>query len=220
MTAMTAISAGAAEAAVAGMAVEGPSYTWAVDDAPGDLVRLVAAGDHAAWGRLVQRYNAMVWSIARSFRLGPHDALDVVQTVWLRLVENLERIKDPNAVGTWLATTTRNECLTQLRRRGRQPLPVDTSARDIVDVGAAPPDQALLARERGAVVWAALSRVPEPCQQLLRILAADPPPSYREVSVALNMPTGSIGPTRARCLEKLRLSMAKAPNGDDFMESP
>jgi RNA polymerase sigma factor (sigma-70 family) len=205
---------------VTGVTFEDPGYTWAVDDAPGDLVRRVAAGDHTAWGRLVERYNSMVWSIVRSFRLGPDDALDAVQTVWLRLVENLDRVKDPDAVGTWLATTARNECLTHLRRQGRQAIPVDTSAREMVDVRAPSPDDALLARERGAALWAALSRVSEPCQQLLRILAADPPPSYQEVAVALNMPTGSIGPTRARCLEKLRLSLAKTPNRNDVLGSP
>jgi len=205
---------------VTDLALEGPSYTWAVDDAPGDLVRRVAAGDHGAWARLVERYNSMVWSIVRSFRLGPDDALDAVQTVWLRLVENLEKVKDPDAVGTWLATTARNECLTHLRRQGRQAIPVDTSDREMVDVRAVPLDDALLARERAAALWEALARVSEPCQQLLRILAADPPPSYQEVSMALNMPTGSIGPTRARCLEKLRLSLVKASNRNDLMGSP
>lgn len=196
-------------------AVDATSYTWPVDDVPGDLARRAISGDNAAWARLVDRYNAMVWSIVRSFRLSPDDALDAVQTVWLRLVENLDRIKEPDAVGTWLATTARNQCLSQLRRRERQAVPFDTAAREVVDVRVAPPDEALVVNERYAAVWTALSRISERCQQLLRILAADPAPSYEEVSVALAMPIGSIGPTRARCLEKLRQKLASAPGPDE-----
>jgi RNA polymerase sigma factor (sigma-70 family) len=204
---------------VTAVTVAPPRYTWAVDDGPGNLVRRARQGDNGAWSRLVERYNSMVWSIVRSFRLSPDDARDTVQTVWLRLVENLSRIKEPDAVGTWLATTTRNECLSHLRRRGRQAIPVDTTAKEVEDVRAAAPDEGMLVRERDAAVWAALSRVSERCQQLLRILAADPPPSYQEVSAVLEMPIGSIGPTRARCLDKLRQSLAN-PTHPDLLSSP
>jgi RNA polymerase sigma factor (sigma-70 family) len=200
--------------------VGAPRYTQGMDGARGALVRRAASGDQAAWGLLVQRYNSMVWSIVRSFRLSPDDALDAVQTIWLRLVENLGRIKEPEAVGTWLATTARNECLGQLRRRGRQAVPVDTAAREVVDVRAALGDEAMLVRERDTALWAALSRVSERCQQLLRILAADPPPSYEEVGAVLGMPMGSIGPTRARCLEKLRQTIAAKPHPNDLLSSP
>jgi RNA polymerase sigma factor (sigma-70 family) len=204
---------------VTAVAVGPPRYTWAVDDGPGNLVRRAREGDNGAWSRLVERYNSMVWSIVRSFRLSPDDALDAVQTIWLRLVENLGRIKEPEAVGTWLATTARNECLGQLRRRGRQAVPVDTAAREIVDVRAALGDEAMLVRERDTALWAALSRVSERCQQLLRILAADPAPSYEEVGAVLSMPIGSIGPTRARCLEKLRQTIAAKPYPNDLLSS-
>jgi RNA polymerase sigma factor (sigma-70 family) len=190
-----------------------------VDDSPGNLLRRARDGDNQAWSRLVERYNSMVWSIVRSFRLSPDDGRDAVQTVWLRLVENLDRIKEPDAIGTWLGTTARNECLSHLRRRGRQAIPVDTADKEIEDVRAAAPDEGILVRERDAAVWAALSRVSERCQQLLRILAASPPPSYQEVSAVLDMPMGSIGPTRARCLEKLRDSLAD-PAHPDLLSSP
>ncbi len=192
------------------------SYTRAMDGTPGALVRAVAAGDQLAWRQLVGRYNSMVWSIVRSFRLGGDDSVDVVQTVWLRLVENLNRVNEPEAVGTWLATTARNECLSQLRRRQRQAVPVEAVVLDAVDNREPPPEDHLIVAERDHTLWAALKRVSAQCQQLLRILAADPPPSYQEVSAVLDMPVGSIGPTRARCLEKLRRCIAVDPRGTPF----
>jgi len=194
-----------------GVAVMAPSYTLRMDGTPGALARAAATGDQEAWARLVQRYNAMVWSIVRSFRLGHHDSVDVVQTVWLRLVENLGRLREPDAVGTWLATTARHECLSQLRRRDRQAIPMDAAIRDADDTASPQPGDALMDKERNAALWAALGRASAQCQQLLRILATDPPPSYQEVSVALDMPVGSIGPTRARCLEKLRQFISTGP---------
>jgi RNA polymerase sigma factor (sigma-70 family) len=176
-----------------------------------EWVRAAAAGSQPAWNCLVERYNAMVWSIARSFRLDVHDASDVVQTTWLRLLEHLDRIKEPSRIGSWLATTARNECLVHLRRRGRAGLPLDHVG-EVVDVRAAPED-ALLGAERDAVLFAALDRLPDRCRQLLRILASDPAPSYQEVSAVLGMPVGSIGPTRARCLERVRQNIAERPRG-------
>jgi RNA polymerase sigma factor (sigma-70 family) len=170
-------------------------------DTPGLWLRAAAGGDQAAWACLVARYNALLWSVARSFGLGPVDASDVVQTSWLRLVEHLDRIEDPDRVGSWLATTARNECLAVLRRQRRQSPTRDVDERE--DSGPAPDDN-LLATERETVLWRALQQVSERCRTLLRVLAADPPPSYEEVGAALSMPVGSIGPTRARCLLKLR----------------
>ncbi|HTW08850.1 MAG TPA: sigma-70 family RNA polymerase sigma factor [Acidimicrobiales bacterium] len=178
---------------------------------PGDLVRGAATGDGDAWRRLVERYNSMVWSIVRSFHLGHDDSVDAVQTVWLRLVENLNKINEPGAVGAWLATTARNQCLSQLRRRDRRALPLDSLGPDVNDTNARLPGDELLARERDSAVWAALGRISQPCRQLLRALAADPPPSYKELSLALDMPIGSIGPTRARCLDRLRRALEPDP---------
>jgi RNA polymerase sigma factor (sigma-70 family) len=189
-----------------------------MDGAPGALVRRAAAGDNAAWGPLVKRYQALVWSIARSYRLSGDDASDVVQTTWLRLVEHLDRIRDPDAVGSWLATTARNECLTHLRRRGRQGVSLEMVP-EVPDVAAGPAD-GVLVRERDAELWAALRHISDRCRQLLRILASDPPPSYEEVGAALGMPVGSIGPTRARCLDKLRQSVGAKIHPDDLLSSP
>jgi RNA polymerase sigma factor (sigma-70 family) len=135
-------------------------------------------------------------------------------------VENLPRVKEPDAIGTWLATTARNVSLNELRRSGRQAVPVDTSDRDIVDVRTAPPETGLIVTERDHALWAALGSMAGNCQQLLRALAADPPPTYAEVAAALGMPVGSIGPTRARCLEKLRQMIAADDHQQDLLGSP
>lgn len=181
-----------------------PTIAAVAGAADGELVRSAAEGDRDAWDALVARFSGLVWSIARSHRLNAADAADVSQTAWLRLVENLGRIREPDRVGAWLAATTRNECLRVIRKSGRQvptdletdhePLPADT----------APLDAGLLAGERNEQLWRAFAAISARCQVLLRTLIADPPLSYEEVSAALGMPVGSIGPTRARCLDHLR----------------
>lgn len=180
------------------------------EDGPGQWLTAAAAGDQGAWDLLVNRYNAMVWSIARAHRLAHHDSADVVQTTWLRLVEHVDRVREPDRVGAWLATTARNECLAHLRRHGRQ-IPADID--EIVDSGPGL-DEALLGAERQTALWRALQHVSDRCRQLLRILASDPAPSYDEVGAAMQMPIGSIGPTRARCLETLRRLMAADSQAD------
>jgi RNA polymerase sigma factor (sigma-70 family) len=165
-----------------------------------ELVRAAAEGDQVAWDELVDRYNGLVWSVARSHRLSHVDASDVVQTTWLRLVENLGRLQDPERVGAWLATTARRECLRILRFSTRQ---VVTDELPETPVNAQL-DVAMLTEERDRALWSAFDGLSERCQALLRLLVAEPAPSYDEVSAALDMPIGSIGPTRQRCLERLR----------------
>jgi len=170
---------------------------------PTELLVAAAGGDSAAWNALVEQYNGLLWSIARGFRLSNADAADAVQTTWLRLVENLSRIQDPTRLAAWLATTVRRECLSVLRRSGREHLMDDGDAMDVPDP-AEPLDAQLLVDERDAALWRALRQLPARCQQLLRVLMAAPPPSYAAVAVALDIPVGSIGPTRQRCLDRLR----------------
>jgi RNA polymerase sigma factor (sigma-70 family) len=174
--------------------------------APGTVAALVAAavdGDQVAWDALVSRYGGLVWSIARSHRLGPADAADVSQTVWLRLVEHLRTLRDPEHVGGWLATTTRHECLRVIRRAGRE-LPNDDAAVEIPISPDESPEWLVLSDESRRLVWLALTRLSQRCQTLLRALSAAPDASYAEIAAALDMPIGSIGPTRMRCLEHLR----------------
>lgn len=169
-----------------------------------ELITAANAGDQAAWEALVNRFTGLVWATARAHRLPPAEAADVAQTTWLRLVENLDRINDPERLGAWLATTARRECLRQIRLRGRElPTGEDT-------LFEAPSDdrveQRLITRERNVALRKAFGRISERCQALLRLLAAVDPPSYEEIGAALEMPIGAIGPTRARCLEHLRRS--------------
>src|SRR3954469_8464622 len=165
-----------------------------------ELVRAAAEGDQDAWNGLVDRFNGLVWSVARSHRLPAADAADVVQTTWLRLVEHLDRLQDPERVGAWLATTARRESLRALRHSARQ-MPTEELPETPTD---AQVGSAVLEAERDQALWKAFGGLSERCQSLLRILVADPPPSYEEIASALDMPIGSIGPTRARCLERLR----------------
>lgn len=169
-----------------------------------ELLAAAARGDQSAWEVLVQRHAGLLWSVARGFRLDTADAGDAIQTTWLRLVENLDRIKDPERLGGWLASTLRHECIRMLRRSGRErPGGAADEFADVPD-GGDPLDAGLLTHERDAALWTALARLSQRCQQLLRVLMASPPLPYVEVSDLLEMPIGSIGPARARCLGQLR----------------
>jgi len=171
---------------------------------PSALLAAAAAGDSSAWNILVDQYTGLLWSIARGYRMSSADSADAVQTTWLRLVEHLDRIEDPSRLPGWLATTVRRECLRLLRRGKReQPSFDDDGLPDLVDDAPAL-DAALLDSERDAALWRAVAQMPERCRVLLRVLMASPPPAYAEVAAALDMPIGSIGPTRQRCLERLR----------------
>jgi RNA polymerase sigma factor (sigma-70 family) len=173
----------------------------AVDNAA--LLDAARLGDQAAWNALVAEYNSLVWSIARAYRLDTADAHDAVQMTWLRLVENLNKVKEPERLPGWLATTARRECLQMLRKSGRERPASDDTVLDAPDP-AAPVDAALLLSERDGALWRAFRLIGERCQRLLRVLMSSPPPSYQEVSAAMDMPIGTIGPTRQRCLEQLR----------------
>jgi RNA polymerase sigma factor (sigma-70 family) len=191
----------------------GTGWEVVVDVDVADLVRAAGAGDQGAWNSLVERFSGLVWSIARGHRLGDADSADVAQTVWLRLVESLPRLREPAAVGGWLATTARNESLRLLRRSGREIVDDDlgldaTPADEIYS-----PEAVAEAHERRDLVRRALDVLPLRCQTLLRALAYSPDNSYADISLALDMPVGSIGPTRARCLDRLRRGLrADAPH--------
>ncbi len=177
-----------------------------LDDPVPGWVRAAAAGDAQAWEQLVDRYAGLVWSICRSYRMSDDDTADAAQLTWLRLLENLERIRDPRRLAGWLATTCRRECLTLLRR-SRSSVTVDDEHMDRLLGGAAPADQRVLAAEQYAALWQAFQRLSDWCQQVLRALvvdAEDGPPSYRLVASQLQTPVGSLGPTRSRCLSQLR----------------
>jgi RNA polymerase sigma factor (sigma-70 family) len=173
------------------------------------LVHAAAAGDRAAWDGLVGRYSGLVWAVARGHRLQGDDAADVFQTTWLRLVEQLPRIREPERVGAWLATTARRECLRVLRRSGRETVGHPGMLEAVPD-DAPGFDEGLVRAEQHEALWHHLQTSSDRCRRLLRVLVADPPLSYLEVAEVLEMPIGSIGPTRRRCLEQLRRRLEEA----------
>ncbi len=179
-----------------------------------DLVWAARAGDAAAWDALVDRFGSRVRAVARAYRLGKADADDVFQVTWLRLVANLDSIRDPERVGAWLVTTASHECLRLLRRAGRLVPGENDWDETLVDDGD-DVDTAVLTTERDQGLWAAMGMLSAACQRLLRLLAADPAPSYLEVSAVLHMPVGSIGPTRRRCLTHLRAHLARITGGSE-----
>ena len=176
-----------------------------------DLVASARDGDVRAWDALVERYTPLIWSICRKYRLDRADADDVGQSVWLHLVDQLGKIREPAALAGWLATTTRRECGRLVRaahgpRAARYLLDAETTA----DGQAGTAEQEVLAAERHAALREAFADLPPEGQQLIALLTADPPVPYAEISARLGIPVGSIGPTRRRCLDRMRRHPALA----------
>lgn len=179
------------------------------DEGPGvaDLVAAAAAGDAQAWDAIVDRYAPLVMSVVRRYRMRSDDGLDVAQTVWLRLVEHLKDIREPRALPGWIVVTTSRECLRLLAGEQRtRPMDALQLAEQVSGVDDTPPDADLLHTERREALLAAFAELSDRQRALLLLLVKDPPPSYEEISVRLDMPLGSIGPTRARALQRLRRS--------------
>jgi RNA polymerase sigma factor (sigma-70 family) len=197
------------------------------DHALPDTVRAAASGDGKAWDDLTRQFGGMIMAVARSCRLADADVWEVHQTTWLRLVENIGRIEQPERIGAWLATTARRESLRLVRNQARLTFDGEALSR-LVDDSLVSPDTGPLADEQSAVLRRAFVELSPRCQRLLAFLSGDDPPSYKETSMALAMPIGSIGPTRGRCLQHLRriiLDMdgdprgGRSTNGDDRRDS-
>jgi RNA polymerase sigma factor (sigma-70 family) len=171
------------------------------------LVARVGDGDQQAWDELIERYAPLVWSICGRYQLSRPDIDDVGQSVWLLLVEQIGNLRQPAALPGWLATTTKRECLRVLRAGRRHDHaglpPEDQMPSDAADSAI---EQEIIKAERDTALRAAFAELPPMCHELLSMLISDPAPAYAEVSARLGMAVGSIGPTRARCLERLRRS--------------
>ena len=171
----------------------------------GDLAQVVIearAGSSEAWHTLIQRFGGLVAAIARRCRLNDADVAEVSQTTWLRLVENIDRIQQPERLGAWLATTSRRE---SLRIATRRAVVSDTDAMYLMaDDELDPLDHELLKEEQVRAIRLAAEKLPPRCQRLLGLLMGDLDLPYTEIAEQLSMPIGSIGPTRGRCLEHLR----------------
>jgi len=176
------------------------------------LAGRAAAGDERAWEQLVDEFSGLVWSVVRSYGVGDADAADISQITWLRLHRHLGRLRDRARVGAWLATTARRQCMLLHRTSRSLPL-LDDLPEPAADDRA--PGAALLERERDVALWAALDEIPARDRALLRLLMADPAPSYAEIGAAMGMAIGSIGPTRARALARLRRAALRHGLSDD-----
>jgi RNA polymerase sigma factor (sigma-70 family) len=193
-----------------------------MDDAPTDdgllvtaLVAAAAHGDQSAWNMLIRRYTPLVMSVVRRYRLGAQDTEDVRQTLWLRLVEHLADIREPRALPQWLVTTARNECLRVLKAAQRtQPVDPLGDLELVDEASTADLGEGLLRSERHQALLEAFAALSDHHRELLSLLLADPAVPYAEISSRLQIPIGSIGPTRARALQKLR----EAPSIAAFRE--
>lgn len=178
-------------------------------DPTDDLVALVLAarrGEEPAWNALVDQFSGLVWSVCGSFRLDRADAADVFQLVWLRLLEHLSTLREPSRLPGWLSTTCRNECHALLKRRARCQPTGDEMVFDRGSDQAGGADEPMLLADRDAALWDAFGRLRQRCREVLLLLVVEPEsaPSYRLAAEALGIPIGSLGPTRARCLDELR----------------
>ncbi|MEA2370173.1 MAG: hypothetical protein QOH12_567 [Solirubrobacteraceae bacterium] len=169
---------------------------------PVPAARPTGGRENVAWMRLVARHDRTLRSIARSYRLGAADVDDVVQVTWTRLYQHIDRIRDPNSIAAWLATTTRRESMHVLQRAVREQPLREAEAIELPDQSARP-DTALLAAEEREILGRAVAGLPRRQRDLLNLLATRPGADYAEISRILDMPVGSIGPIRARGLSRL-----------------
>lgn len=192
-----------------------PSLTWLVEQA--------RAGDESAWRRLVERLERVVWKTVNMCVTDPEIRNDASAATWLRLVENLGRIRDPERLPGWLATTATNEVRQIIRQRSRTHVPIDRSAPPelfgdlLADLGVYDElDRDLLRMEAAQTLRRAFHELDEDCRMVLAVLVIDPEASYRAASETLGRPVGALGPTRRRCLDKLR----KHPSVRVLLEQP
>ena len=169
-------------------------------------------GDRAALGEVVRELNPMLWQVARAQGLAAGEAADVVQTTWLELLRRLHDIRSPRALTAWLITTTRREAWRVRELSRRRAADGGVAVLESVPDPDPEPQERLLADERARVLWLHFQRLPQRCRTLLRIVAHADRPDYSAVAEALGMPRGSIGPTRGRCLAKLREMLLADPS--------
>ncbi len=169
-----------------------------------ELLTSCLRGEQVAWNALIDRYSALIYSIPLKYGLGEADAADVFQSVCITLLEKLGSIRAPRGLAAWIITTTSRECLAVLRnRRMADALPAaELGPRDPDQL----PEEELLGLERRRVIRSAMSQLPDTCRRLIEALFSDAqePTSYQTLASGLGVPMNSLGPTRGRCLEKLR----------------
>jgi len=188
---------------------ERPTETPSVWEASASHFERWRGGESAALDDLVRLLSPMLWQVVRASGLDSTTTEDVVQTTWLALVRSGESITEPRAVAGWLCTSARREAWRVAKQATRQrPVEEETIARQLPDQPA--PENQVVLDDENARLWDSLGKLSERCQKLLRIVAAEARPDYSEIAAELGMPVGSIGPTRGRCLDKLRKELTLA----------
>ncbi|MEU0180247.1 RNA polymerase sigma factor [Streptomyces sp. NPDC001902] len=179
-----------------------------------ELLAGCARGEQTAWDEMVERFGRLVWSVIRSHRMNDVDAEDVRQLTWFRLVQNVDRIRDPDRIGDWLATVARRESLKVVTRGKRLVMVGDSQTLEVLSGHHESPEQITLRAHRKEEVLRAIHGLSDQCRGVLRMALEDPPASYEEISSALSMSLGSVGPIRTRCLRRLRRALAAAEEGE------
>lgn len=169
-----------------------------------DLLERIRSGDQSAWNEVVAKYSGRLWAVARGEGLDHHTATDVIQTAWLNLLDSADKIRQPDALGAWLASVTRHEAIRVSKRARRAEVVDDVERRGGVLVADGEPDDHLIAGENAGIIRRAMAHLDERCRELLHLMFSSDEFSYGEIADLLDCPVGSLGPTRARCLDRLR----------------
>ena len=168
-----------------------------------ELVERVRTGDQQAWAQLIERYGGRVWTVARSQGLDRERASDVVQTVWLNLLHGVDNVRDPAAIAAWLVTVARREAI-RIDKLSKRVVLVEEQSFERRAASTDDVDRRAIRDDDGALIRRAVGQLGDRCRELLRLLYSSDELSYTEIAVAMDMPIGSVGPTRARCLDRLR----------------
>ena len=173
-----------------------------------ELLLAAREDDAAAWDEIIRRCSGVVAAKVRSFRLQDADAFDAMQMTWLRLAENVHRLRYPERLAGWLATTACRECLRILRQAKSTATPMEVLATHVVDPAPGPEQRAVEA-DTARALGRLIAQLPPTRRILLRALFADDVGSYTDVAQTVGIPVGSIGPSRARALQQLRWMLAE-----------
>jgi RNA polymerase sigma factor (sigma-70 family) len=171
----------------------------------GEAFELYRSGQDSAMADLVAMLTPILWHTVRAQRLDPVTTEDVLQTTWLALINSADRIVDSRSVLQWLIVSARREAWRVARGLARQ-TPQELTDDEFTSAEESP-ESHLLRSDTERLLWAHLAKLPDRCRALLRVIAFADRPDYSELAKSLGMPVGSIGPTRGRCLAKLRQSL-------------
>lgn len=184
-----------------------------------NLLPGIRDGDPVAWGEILRRYGRFVSATVRSFRLQEADALDAIQTTWLRLAESAHQVKDPERLGGWLVTTARRECLRILRQTKHGPNLIDMAEETVADPSTNP-EQRTIDAHTSCMLWKLVDELSPRRRAVLRTLFIDNPCTYDQVARITGIPLGGIGPTRARALQQLRKKLYQRDNENTNSREP